>query len=355
MGSREADAHALVTVAIIAYNSSRTIVQAVESVLAQSWPALDVLVVDDGSTDDTLARLAPFGDRIRVSTKPNGGIATNRNAGCAHAIGELIALMDADDVCMPDRIAIQASVMSRHPEVVLCSSDFSAFDQNGVVSGSHGATYYSAIAEAPRGLDSFYPRRERMHIAAGEWPGLDAALAVDVGIGSAYPELVFGNFVHPPTAMVRRSVLAKAGLAVPGLRWTSEWEWFVRIARHGDFAHVHRPLLDYRISSTQITSPTASAAGMAVEVLETLDRMLAADPALGATHRRRVRQCVRDFGFDAAYALAGRDRAGAARMLLRSIRNGGVSIPAMKTAARLLMPRRLAEAMREARSRARAW
>lgn len=354
MGSKVGETqggHALVSVLVAAYNSSRTIVATVESVLAQSWPALEVVVVDDGSTDDTLARLSPFRDRVRVIHKPNGGVATNRNAGCAAATGEFIALIDGDDLCHPDRIAIQASVLARHPEVVLCSTDFTAFDEGGPLSASHGAAYYSAIAGAPQGLDTFYPRRERLDLPAGEWPRLNAPLAVDVGVGRVYPELAFGNFVHPPAVMFRKGVLELAGLSDAKLRYTSEWEWFVRMARHGEFAHVHRALLDYRISPMQASATGASGGRAAVEIVETLDKILSADPVLFETHPFRIRDSLRDFCFDAAYQAADRQRGVAARMLMRSLANGGGSIPALKTAVRIALPPAITRAVRNARSR----
>jgi glycosyltransferase involved in cell wall biosynthesis len=334
----------LVTVAIAAYNASHTIVEAVESVLAQSWPALEVVVVDDGSTDGTSAKLADFGDRIRVVTQANSGIPAARNASFAAARGEFIAILDADDVCEPDRIAIQASVLIRLPEVVLCATDFSAFSSEGKISDSFGRTYYSSIPES--GLDAYFPKRFTLEAAAGAWPALLAPLSIDVGVGTVYRDLAFGNFVHPPTVMFRRSVLSRSGGEDPALPGSSDWEQFVRMSRCGEFAHVYRSLLRYRISNTQSSSVAVHGGRALVDTVRAADKIWASDPELVHSQRERVRRCTRDFCFDAAYAMAAKDRSLALRMLVRSLANGGVSIAAAKTAARIFLPASLVRTLR---------
>src|SRR3982751_559792 len=129
----------------------------------------------------------------------------------AGARGEFIAIMDADDLCRPERVLLEHAVLTRHPELVLCSSDFAAFGESGPISPSHGSTYYSAIGDAPRGLDSLYPEHDALEIDRGAWPGLAEPLSVTVRRGDVYRELAFGNFVHPPTVMFRKQVLEKAG------------------------------------------------------------------------------------------------------------------------------------------------
>ena len=87
-----------VTVVIPAFNSERTISEALESALAQDHPATEIVVVNDGSRDDTLKVLGRFGNRIRVIDQPNSGPAAARNAGIQDAEGDYIAFLDADDV-----------------------------------------------------------------------------------------------------------------------------------------------------------------------------------------------------------------------------------------------------------------
>src|SRR5262249_21648517 len=88
-----------ITILITTYNYGPFIEQAIDSVLSQAFPAdqLEILVVDDGSMDDTSQRIQKYGDRIRYLPKPNGGQASALNFGFAHARGEIVCLLDADD------------------------------------------------------------------------------------------------------------------------------------------------------------------------------------------------------------------------------------------------------------------
>ena len=107
-----------ISVLITTYNRAALVGEAVESVLAQTRPADEIIVIDDGSTDDTAARLAAFGDRIRVVAKANGGVSSARNAGLAAASGDWITFLDDDDVWVPERLAIlERDVADAPPEI----------------------------------------------------------------------------------------------------------------------------------------------------------------------------------------------------------------------------------------------
>jgi alpha-1,6-rhamnosyltransferase len=99
-----------------AYNAEAFIRPALESVLAQDWQELEVIVVDDGSTDAT-AEIAESHERVRCIRQENAGPAAARNAGAREAKGELVANFDADDLLPPTRVTVQASYLTAHPEV----------------------------------------------------------------------------------------------------------------------------------------------------------------------------------------------------------------------------------------------
>ncbi len=104
----------LISTVIPAYNYGRFVCEAVDSVLRQTYRGgLEVVVVDDGSTDDTRARLAPYGDRIRYVHQPNRGLPGARNTGIHAARGEWIGLLDADDVIHPQLYEVLAGVVAR--------------------------------------------------------------------------------------------------------------------------------------------------------------------------------------------------------------------------------------------------
>ena len=119
MGNRGNTPRMKVSVSIAAYNAEAFIAEAVASILQQSLGDIEVIVVNDGSTDATGAILVGYADpRLRVVTMPaNCGIATAHNVAMACATGEYFAVMDADDVALPDRLHIQAQFMDAHPDV----------------------------------------------------------------------------------------------------------------------------------------------------------------------------------------------------------------------------------------------
>ena len=111
------------SIVIAAYQAAATIADAVASALAQTHPALEVIVVDDGSTDDLVGALRPFGSDIKLIRKENGGGASARNAGTTAARGEFMAILDADDVYDPRRLEVIAELARQRPDLDLVTTD----------------------------------------------------------------------------------------------------------------------------------------------------------------------------------------------------------------------------------------
>jgi hypothetical protein len=124
-----------VSVVVPAYNLARFLGRAIDSALAQDWPAdaLEVIVVDDGSTDETPQLLAGYGDRIRVIRQANGGLVRAVDRGLAEVCGDYIALLDADDEWPGDRISRHVAFLEAHPEVGLVHGDMTIIDDDGSV------------------------------------------------------------------------------------------------------------------------------------------------------------------------------------------------------------------------------
>jgi len=107
----------LVSVVIPTLNYAAYVGRAIDSALGQTYPHTDVIVVDDGSTDDTPAVLARYGDRIRVVAGAGAGVSAARNRGLAAARGDLIAVLDADDEWLPTKLARQLPVLAEAGDV----------------------------------------------------------------------------------------------------------------------------------------------------------------------------------------------------------------------------------------------
>ena len=112
----------LVSVVMPAYNVAWCIRRAVDSALAQSLREIEVIVINDGSTDDTLQVLASYGDAIKVIDQANGGMSHARNAGIRAARGKYVAFLDADDWWLPEKLAHQVKLLDKRPELGFCST-----------------------------------------------------------------------------------------------------------------------------------------------------------------------------------------------------------------------------------------
>lgn len=328
-----------VSIVLPAWNSAGTVGSAVESCLAQTYRDVELIVVNDGSTDDTPRILASFGDRIRLIHRKNGGVAAARNTGLRAATGEFVAWMDNDDLMHPERVRLGAEVMKLHPDVVAVCSDFSAFVSPDVeIERSHIASYYGAVRRFG-GMAAILRERSALPDA-----GLPAP--VSVLAGQAYETLLLGNFVHPPTMLVRRRAMVEAGFLEETLRIGSEYEQTIRIARLGRIAYLEMPLLRYRRSDSQLSSETTSNGREWLEMLWILDKVRREDPAVFERRRRQLRQKKAASCLGAATGIGPSNRARALGLLGRALAHGARPVPVLRALAKILVPRSVVAAVK---------
>lgn len=197
-----------VSVVIVTYNKGPTIGPAIESVLRQTYRDLEILVVDDGSLDDTARRVREFGDRVRYLPKENGGTGSARNLGIAQSRGLFIALLDGDDLWLPRKLEIQMAAFEREPGVV--------------------AVHCSAYC-----VDS------QLRV-------LEARLC-DPRNDTLLDFLLFRNLPAFSSAVViRRSVIQELGGFGTDLVILSDWDMACRLARVGTLRSVPDTLVLYR-------------------------------------------------------------------------------------------------------------
>lgn len=331
----------LVSVVIPAHNAEATVAEAVTSVLAQTYRPIEVVVVDDGSTDRTWSVLQGFGDSIRAIHQENQGIGAARNASIRAASGAYLALMDADDICEPERIAVQMACLQALPDLVLCCTEFSAFNAAGQVSGRHGAEYYGQLRPERGGVAARYAHQSALELGGGD----GESAPVTVRWGDVYEELALGNFVHPPTVLFRRELLDSAGWFDPSIRIMCEWDWLVRVARFGPIGFVEAPLLRYRLSAGQVSFSEEAP----LDSVHVAEQILDRDPGLRARHPREARALMGDLYADAATAgIASHHRWAALRFLAKSaIRYGKVDQGAARLFLKILLPAALLELFRD--------
>jgi glycosyltransferase involved in cell wall biosynthesis len=124
------------SVVIPAFNAAATLARAIESVRAQSWPAHEIIVVDDGSTDATAEVARGFGECVRMIQQKNSGVSVARNAGAAAASGDWLAFLDADDWYAPDRIKLHAEWIAEDATLDCLTGDYEYRDADGTLLGT---------------------------------------------------------------------------------------------------------------------------------------------------------------------------------------------------------------------------
>ena len=134
------------SVVIPAFNAAATLARAIESVRAQSWPAHEIIVVDDGSTDASAAVAAKFGDAVCLIRQPNSGVSVARNAGAAAATGDWLAFLDADDWYAPDRLRLHAEWIAEDAALDCLTGDYEYRDAAGALLGTSMAQHASGRA-----------------------------------------------------------------------------------------------------------------------------------------------------------------------------------------------------------------
>jgi len=278
-----------VSVVVPAYNCAAFVGQAVESVLGQSVKDLELIVVDDGSTDATGVVLAGFGSRIRVIHQRNQGVSAARNAGMHAAVGDYLAFLDADDWWIPDKLALQLAAFERFPVSAAVFSDFSIVNERGAVQQERGLrAEYRLFRQSPSlGL-------ERIFSQSAEVPLGVAAAPVIVHHGQIGPTLFLGNFINTCSIMMRHEVARQVGDFDRSLRTQEDYDYWLRIAQHHSFCYVDAPLVARRKRPGQLTRPDQieEVARSSLQVVERVSPWIAkivdrriVDKRLGEKHR----------------------------------------------------------------------
>ncbi len=268
-----------VSVVIPAYNAAAWIGEALQSVLAQQGAEIEIIVVDDGSQDETAAIAATY-PGVTCIRQPNAGQATARNAGIRAARGEFIAFLDADDVWLPGKLQAQLDLLQSRG-LAWAYSDSLFFD-----------------ARDGRDMRTF-----------GEFARQQE--------GDILVPLFIGNFIGTPNVIAHHRVFAQVGLfdESPLLRLAEDWDMWLRIATHYPVGLVRRPLTRIRFHSGSNTG-RGKVEYSFVSQLAVIERAVARSPQLLAYKGQAVaRVCFRS----ALWLLAQRQIAVAARMLLRAV------------------------------------
>jgi glycosyltransferase involved in cell wall biosynthesis len=263
-----------VSVIMPVYNCARYVAQAVDSVLSQGYSEKELIVVDDGSTDETLEVLERYGDRLRLLRQHNRGAASARNHALSKARGDLVAFIDGDDVWLPGKLAAQVAYLRAHPGAKLLYGRWCEWRPD----------------------------------ASGNWPdpqhfadGYDES-SVDPGAsGWIYTKLLFDSIVCTITTMMPTQLLRSVGGFDEELRIGEDYDLWLRLSRLVEAHKMTMMMAAYRIHTSSTTrKPPCENYGHRV-LTRALQRYGVSGPD-GATAdlpevRRRLQQLSIDFGY----------------------------------------------------------
>jgi glycosyltransferase involved in cell wall biosynthesis len=229
-----------ISVVITVFNCRRYIGETIQSVLDQRYPHREIVVVDDGSTDGTRDILSQYEKDIRCIYQANRGVAAARNRGIAQSKGDFIALLDHDDLWVPDKLERQVAHSQQYPDAGLYHTDVLYWHMG------------TGVKERREGI-----RKEFT--------------------GDCYLKLFWKHHVTPSTVLIRKACFDRAGLFDEGLRYVDDWDLWQRIAQHYPFAYLDEPLVIYRFHETNASRNTIE---MEQYSLRCVEQSLRRDPSL---------------------------------------------------------------------------
>jgi glycosyltransferase involved in cell wall biosynthesis len=259
----------LVSVIIPAYNCARYIGAALDSVVSQIYDPMEIIVVNDGSTDDTAERVQSY-PGVKCFHQPNAGLPSARNTGIRAARGEYIALLDGDDIWPSNKLREQMEFIAAHPEVGLLFGNARRFSDDG-------------WTEPP--LFERYALDKKF-------------FGHDYLVLDPLTKLLAMNFIPVGTVVVRKDWLYEAGLFDESLRRVEDWDIWLRVALRHSMAYSPKVWKLKRVHSTNLSNDTEAMAKTALHVLEKFKTAHARDLARdGLNVNPHLRKGYRNLGY----------------------------------------------------------
>ncbi len=238
----------LVSVIIPTYNRAKLIPAAVASVVSQSYKNFEIVVVDDGSTDDTkkVIRNLQTGNDIKYIYSENGGPAHARNIGMRSAQGKYIAFLDSDDLYYPYKLALQVSFMESHPEAGLVYTEVTGFDDADYFEEYHLRAYHRLYNKKGWSYDDLFDIRGELNCEA-------VKKTVPYYIGNLFDYVLQGPLVMTNTVLFPKEILTEVGYQNEKYRLGEEYEHITRICKKYKVGFLNIPTYSLRYHKEQIS------------------------------------------------------------------------------------------------------
>jgi glycosyltransferase involved in cell wall biosynthesis len=337
----------VVSVVIPSYNRAYCLPRAVDSVLQQTHPYVQVIIVDDGSTDDTTAVVSGryAGDpRVIYHRQANTGISGARNAGLQRATGAYVALLDSDDEWLPWKLELQVACMRAHPEVGMTWTDMLSINPQGqVMDRAYLRIMYDAYRWFPRSEDLFKQSEPLARLA----PRAAAEAGPDRNFywGDIGAQMLMGNVVHTSTVVLTRERAQAVKEFREDLKPAGEdYEFHLRTCRLGPVGYLDVSAIRYQRGNPDRVTRPANGIHLARNFLRVIEPILTAERntlALPLAMQDAVMAEAR--AWLGEEMLTNGDMAGARRELFRSLRID----PRQPRTARLLLAACMPDPLRE--------
>ena len=239
----------LVSVIVPTYNRGYCVNTSIESALAQTYRDLEVIVIDDGSTDNTREVIAAAfcnEPRVKYVYQSNGGTAVARNHGVRLARGEFMALLDSDDLWKPWKTELQVRALRERPEIGMVWTDMEAVNQDGqLIAPRFLRKMYGAYRWYPDD-ESLFP--QSFLLSNSDKDHSSMCPPGKIWIGDIFSPMMMGNLVHTSTILMRRERLAQVGFFPENLRNAGEdYDFHLRTCHRGLVAFIDVASIYYRV------------------------------------------------------------------------------------------------------------
>ncbi len=240
-----------ISVVIPTFNREHFICHAIDSVLKQSLSDCEIIVVDDGSTDNTRDVLKAYGKRIRYFYKENEGVALARNFGMKEARGEYISWLDSDDLYYPHKNELQSAFLDKFPDIGMVYSEFSGFDDNGFFSKWHLKGYHSSAYRDPEmSYENIFDKKVSVTHINNQYPEFGDR---NIYIGNIFDAYFQNTMVFTNSIMFRRSLLDNIGFQNSSFGLFHDMEFVLRYCKRNEIAFLDIPTYQLRFHDTQIS------------------------------------------------------------------------------------------------------
>jgi len=273
-----------VSVIIPTYNCAKYVRCAVESVLYQSYGNVEIIVIDDGSRDNTKETLSPYFDKIIYIFQENQGLPGARNRGIKESSGDFIAFLDADDLWEHNKLEIQMAIMESYPDICIVFSDFYVFSDDGYRENSYFKKCFPIFREYDYTLGTIFQDKSSFVLKNN--------LSVDIYRGNIAKFLFCGNFILPSSALVRKSVADRLGGFDENFRIAEETDYFLRLCSEGNAAYVDMPLAGYLIKRTGNLTGSPNTERLIRNAISIQEKYIRQNPAFQMTERAFVNRAM---------------------------------------------------------------